>query len=104
MQTVRLRCVAALLALGLPLLVWGAERQVVDIDVQGMTCPFCVHGLQKSFAKAPEVDRADASLKEHKVRVVLRPGAQPDLVRYKQLIRDAGFTPGESRISTEETQ
>lgn len=104
MKTFRLRFVAVVLALCLPLLAWGAQRQVVDIDVQGMTCPFCTYGLSKNLAKAAEVDSADASLKEHKVRIVLKPGAQPDIARYKQLIRDAGFTPGESRVSQEDAK
>jgi hypothetical protein len=40
------------LALCLPLMAFGAERQVVDIAVKGMTCPFCAYGLEKSLRKA----------------------------------------------------
>jgi hypothetical protein len=38
------------------------------------------------------------------VRIVLKPGAQADLARYKQLIHDAGFTPGEAKVSKEEAK
>ncbi len=104
MQKIRLKHVAAVLALGVPLLAFGAERQVVDIAVKGMTCPFCAYGLEKNLGKAKEVDHAAASLKEQNVRIVLKPGTQPDVDRYKQLIHDAGFTPGEAHVVQEDVK
>ncbi|ASC68813.1 hypothetical protein CP916_14880 [Pseudomonas aeruginosa] len=85
-------------------MAFGAERLVVDIAVKGMTCPFCAYGLEKNLGKASEVDHASASLKGQNVRIVLKPGAQADLDRYKQLIHDAGFTPGEAKVSKEEAK
>ncbi|HHY50976.1 MAG TPA: heavy-metal-associated domain-containing protein [Alphaproteobacteria bacterium] len=99
-----LKHLAAALALCLPLMAFGAERLVVDIAVKGMTCPFCAYGLEKNLGKAREVDHASASLKGQNVRIVLKPGAQADLDRYKQLIHDAGFTPGEAKVSKEEAK
>ncbi len=90
MQRPYLKHLAAALALCLPLMAFGAERQVVDIAVKGMTCPFCAYGLEKSLRKADEVDHAAASLKDQNVRIELKPGTQPDIARYKQLIHDAG--------------
>ncbi|MBB0025169.1 heavy metal-associated domain-containing protein [Chitinivorax sp. PXF-14] len=104
MHKLHLKHVAAVLALCLPILTFGAERQVVDIAVKGMTCPFCAYGLEKNLVKASEVEQASASLKEQKVHIVLKPGAQPDIRRYKQLIHDAGFTPGEAKVSKEEVK
>lgn len=104
MQRSNLKHLAAALALCLPLMAFGAERLVVDIAVKGMTCPFCAYGLEKNLGKASEVDHASASLKGQNVRIVLKPGAQADLDRYKQLIHDAGFTPGEAKVSKEEVK
>ncbi|MCB1041159.1 MAG: heavy-metal-associated domain-containing protein [Acidimicrobiales bacterium] len=104
MQRSHLKHLAAALALCLPLMAFGAERLVVDIAVKGMTCPFCAYGLEKNLGKASEVDHASASLKGQNVRIVLKPGAQADLDRYKQLIHDAGVTPGEAKISKEEAK
>ena len=81
MQTFRLRHAAAALALCLPLLAFGAERQVVDIAVKGMTCPFCAYGLEMNLGKASEVDKVSASLKSQNVQIVLKPGTQPDIDR-----------------------
>lgn len=104
MKIFRLEHAAVALVLGLPLLAFAAERQVVDIAVKGMTCPFCAYGVEKNLGKASEVDHARASLKGQNVRIVLKPGAQADLDRYKQLIHDAGFTPGEAKVSKEEVK
>lgn len=104
MKSSRLRHAAAALALVLPLLAFAAERQVVDIAVKGMTCPFCAYGLEKNLGKASEVEHVAASLKAQNVHIVLKPGTQPDIGRYKQLIHDAGFTPGEAHVSTEEVK
>ncbi len=104
MRKLHLKHVAAVLALCLPILAFGAERQVVDIAVKGMTCPFCAYGLEKNLGKASEVDRAAASLKEQNVHIVLKPGAQPDIERYKKLIHDAGFTPGEAKVVQEDAK
>ena len=104
MQRPYLKHLAAALALCLPLMAFGAERQVVDIAVKGMTCPLCAYGLEKSLRKADEVDHAAASLKDQNVRIELKPGTQPDIARYKQLIHDAGFTPGEAKVSKEEAK
>jgi len=104
MKKFHLRQMAAALALCLPLLACGAERQVVNIAVKGMTCPFCAYGLEKNLGKASEVDRVAASLKQQNVHIVLKPGTQPDVARYKQLIHDAGFTPGEARVGKEDVK
>lgn len=104
MQKFHLKHVAAVLVLGIPLLAFGAERQVVDIAVKGMTCPFCAHGLEKNLGKASEVDRAAASLKDQNVHIELKPGTQPDIAHYKQLIHDAGFTPGEAHVAQEDAK
>lgn len=102
MKFPHLRNSVAVLALLLPLLGLAAERQVVDIAVKGMTCPFCAYGLEKSLAKVSEVDQVITSLKSQNVRIVLKPGTQPDIERYKKLIHDAGFTPGETKVSKED--
>lgn len=104
MKTFRLKFAAAALTLCLPLLAWSGQRQVVDIDVKGMACPFCAYGLEKNLGKASEVDRASASLQAQNVRIVLKPGMQPDIGRYKQLIHDAGFTPGEAHAFSEDAE
>jgi len=44
-------------------LSWAEEPQVVEIEVTGMTCPFCVYGTEKKLHQLPGVEEAEVSLK-----------------------------------------
>ena len=70
------------------------ETAVVEIDVQGMTCSFCVEGLHKSLLKVPGVEGVEVSLKHSRARIEIDSEHEPDLEAIKQAIVDAGFTPG----------
>ena len=88
--------------LALPTALWGAEREVLVIQVTGMTCPFCVYGVEKSLSKLPGVEKVEVSLEGKKVRVVMKSDHTADEMRIRKAIRDAGFTPGKIERRTEE--
>lgn len=105
-----MKTIATVLALFLvlPATLWGAEavpqapeQQVLEIQVQGMTCPFCVYGVEKNLGKLSGVEKAQASLESKKVRVIMRPGQTADIERIKQVIRDAGFSPEAAAVRSE---
>jgi len=84
------------LLLLLPLAAFAElESTVVEIDVNGMTCAFCVDGLHASLKKLAGVQQAEVSLKNSRARIELEPGQTPDLAAIRQAIIDAGFTPGD---------
>ena len=96
----------ALMLMGLFLLsgpVLAEPQEVLEIDVAGMTCPFCVYGIEKNLGKLAGVEKAQVSLEAKKARVVMKAGESPDETIIREIIRDAGFTPGESSSYTEET-
>lgn len=62
------------------------------IDIHGMTCAFCVDGLERSLKKHPDVTEVQVSLKHKKVRMETR-GEVMDLDAIRQIVIDAGFTP-----------
>ncbi|KRT56625.1 heavy-metal-associated domain-containing protein [endosymbiont of Ridgeia piscesae] len=87
------------LLIGLLLVVplsWADEPQVVEIEVTGMTCPFCVYGTEKQLNKLQGVESADVSLKNKRARIVMKPGESADLEAIRKAIVAAGFTPGEA--------
>lgn len=96
--------IALTLALGLVPLAWGASAAVVEIEVRGLTCPFCVYGLSKNLGKVPGVVKADVDLDARRARIELAPGQAPDIEQYKRIIKDAGFTPGKARVHDEEAK
>lgn len=66
--------------------------EVVEVDVHGMTCAFCVDAVQRNLRKLPDVEKAEVSLKLKKVKVHGKENGL-DLDRIRQAIVDSGFTP-----------
>ena len=75
----------------------ATHEQVVEIDLSGLTCSFCVYGLKKNLEKHVDVENADISLKQNKSRIHLKPGATVTEEELKEIIKDAGFGSGESQ-------
>ena len=107
-----MKTIAMVLALFmvLPATLWAAgtkpgaaEQQVLEIQVKGMTCPFCVFGIEKNLGKLPGVAKAQVSLETKKARVVMQPGQAPDEARVRRVIVDSGFTPGEASVHAQTT-
>lgn len=44
------------------------------LGVHGLSCPFCVIGIQKTFNKVPGVKSVDVSLKKNTVTIVVDDG------------------------------
>ena len=75
----------------------ATHEQVVEIDLSGLTCSFCVYGLKKNLERHAEVEKADISLKQNKTRIHLKQGATVTEEELKEIIKDAGFGSGESQ-------
>jgi copper chaperone CopZ len=81
--------------------VFGADETVLEIDIKGMTCPFCVYNLEKELGKLSEVEDVLISLKSNKARLTLKEGAHIDSDTLQEVVVRAGFTPGEVRDVSE---
>ena len=81
--------------------VFGADETVLEIDIKGMTCPFCVYSLEKELGKLSEVDEVLISLKFNKARLTLKEGAHIDADTLQEVVLRAGYTPGEVRDISE---
>ncbi len=81
--------------------VFGADETVLEIDINGMTCPFCVYSLEKELGKLSEVKQVLISLKSNKARLTLKEGAHIDSVTLQEVVLKAGYTPGEVRDVSE---
>jgi len=82
-----------------PLSLMAAGEQVVDIDIEGMSCKFCAYSIQKNLSKLPDVDKAEVSIDNKKAHIVMAPGKQADVDLLKKKITDSGFTPVKVTIS-----
>ncbi len=81
--------------------VFGADETVLEIDINGMTCAFCVYSLEKELGKLSEVEEVLISLKSNKARLTLKEGAQIDSDTLQEVVLQAGYTPGEVRDVSE---
>lgn len=64
----------------------------IEIEVNGLTCAFCVDSLQRKLKKLPDIEQVDVSLKSKKVRIVYRADSI-DIEQIKDIVINAGFTP-----------
>ena len=83
--------------------VFSADETVLEIDINGMTCPFCVYSLEKELGKLSEVEEVLISLKLNKARLTLKEGAHIDADTLREVVLTTGFTPGEVREVSEGT-
>ncbi|MDX8379958.1 MAG: cation transporter [Gallionella sp.] len=79
------------LAMGLGI-IHSVYARTIEIEVYGMTCPFCVDSLERKFGKMQSVSKVEVSLKQKKIRLVTDK-TRPSIKTIKQAVLDAGFTP-----------
>lgn len=83
-------------------MAWANNNEVVEIDVSGMTCKFCVYSVTKSLKKIDGVSDVKVSLELEKTRIIMKPGASANIDEMKKVIIDAGFKPGKVKIISKE--
>jgi len=93
------RWLMMLITLSLGSTTLAADSEVIDVAVQGMSCPFCVYNVEKKLRGLDGVDSASVDLKQGQARVVMKPGIRMNADKLKQAILDAGFTPGAMTVS-----
>jgi len=68
----------------------GAQAAIIAVD--GLSCPFCVYGLEKNLKKVNGVESVNIDMKTGKATVVLKPDAHVDAQALRQAVKKAGFT------------
>jgi len=77
----------------IPIYAFAAGGQVVDVDIEGMSCKFCAYSVQKNLKKIPGVEQAEVNIETKKAHVVMAEGQQANIEQIKKKISEAGFTP-----------
>ena len=77
----------------LPLSVMAESKQVIDIDIEGMSCKFCAYSIKKHLSNLPGVEKAEVSIDKNKAHVVMQEGKKANIELIKKKISDSGFTP-----------
>ncbi len=74
------------------ILVNFSFARIVEIEVHGMTCAFCVDSLTRKFEKMSDVNEVKVSLKLKKI-LLQTSKDKPTLDALNKVVLDAGFTP-----------
>lgn len=77
-----------------------AESNHVFIQVKGLSCPFCVQGLEKHLKKLDAVEGVSTSLKKGEAVLHLKPGHTVGEKELRDAVKKAGFTAGQIRFET----
>jgi len=76
----------------------------VFIQVEGLGCPFCVHGLDKHLKKLASVEAVTISLKEGEAVLHLKPGKTVEEKELREAVKKAGFTADKIRFKKGPTE
>ena len=76
-----------------------AQIQGVEMQVDGMTCPFCVYGIEKKLEAVGEVQSVSSNLKRGTVFIKLRKNEPINIGKLNEAIHESGFTPRKIKIN-----
>ena len=68
-----------------------SNAQIAVVDVNGMVCDFCARGVEKAFAKDPDVMKIDVDLELGSVLIAYGSEAQPSERDINKRIRPNGL-------------
>ncbi|MBS3896937.1 hypothetical protein [Silanimonas sp.] len=89
-----IRTTLVLLALALTT-VFASPRldaRSLRVEVNGLVCAFCAHGIRAAFARQPAVAEVFVSLEDRLVAIALKPDQDISDAITKELLTDAGYT------------
>lgn len=78
-----------------------AQAQIYSLSVvvEGMSCPFCVYGVEKKLKKVEGVKSVIVSMKDGVATLIAREGQSININQVPAAVRDSGFTPGMIKIA-----
>lgn len=82
-----LMCLSALLSLPA-----RAEPLSYRAQVDGLACPFCVHGVEKKLGRLDGVEKIESELKAGEILIRMREGKALTEQQVREAVTAAGFT------------
>jgi copper chaperone CopZ len=64
----------------------------IQIEVDGLSCPFCAYGLEKKLKALDSIDQLDIDLNEGLIKITLKKGKEISRKDVKEKVAEAGFT------------
>jgi len=74
----------------------------VNVEVNGLSCPFCAYGLEKNLKSIPNIEKISIDVEEAFVTLIIKEGQFVFEKDIKKKVKDAGFTAGDIKEITNE--
>lgn len=69
-----------------------AEIKRINVGVDGISCPFCVLGIEKKLNTLAFIKSTEFHLKDGVAELTLKPNSTFNIKAIKQAVKEAGFT------------
>ena len=73
-------------------LAFGADQGAYHVHVNGLACPFCAYGLERSLGQVDDVESVTVNLKTGLIQISVSDGVTLDEEAVREAVLDAGFT------------
>ena len=77
----------------------NAQLESVEIEVNGLACPFCSYGLEKKLKKIDGLKEVKIFIDEGLARLEFEKSPEKPFEVVNASIKDAGFTPGNMKVT-----
>ncbi len=76
-----------------------AEIKEVNIEVEGLTCPFCISGLEQKLKAVDGVAQAEIDLKTGNTHITINDKTFTSVEDLNNAVRKAGFSSGKTTVT-----
>ena len=81
-----------------------APKRAITVHVKGLTCPFCVLGIEKRLKAISAVQKVESNWSKGEIYVLLGDAASASDAELREAVKRAGFTAGDIDRPAEEDQ
>ena len=91
MQWIRVVAVLTIMSVAAP--IWAAVGPQVEVQVDGLSCPFCAFGMEKKLKRVEGLKEIKILIDEGRAVLSFKRGALVDFDVIQEAVRKGGFTP-----------
>lgn len=83
--------IIAIVLFSFPMMLWAQDGSI-KVKIKGLSCPFCVYGVEKKLKAIPGTLSVTTNYKQGTVLINKNEKAHVDAVAIEKAVVDAGFT------------
>jgi cation transport ATPase len=88
-----MRTFAAIIAISLGV-AGAAYGETIAVTLNAVLCDSCVHEIEKTFARQPEVEAVHVDLAQKQVKIELKRGETMSDLKVIELLKRSGYVAG----------